>query len=152
MAPPGSTFRTINSRSKAYRWTKTIAGISDRHQKICFSVALWNGQDPILKERLFVDRKRRQSREDCKECYSYLDSTPTHSYMKYLYKYPQSAFPYEQLVQENRDRGREKREFEWIDTGVFEDSRYFDVFTETEGVFGRYPDPRYRCKPRAGAG
>ena len=120
------------ARSKAYRWNEDgIAGISDRHQKICFSVAMWNGRDPILKERLFgLTGNEGNHGEDCKECYFYLDSTPTHSYMKYLYKYPQAAFPYQQLVEENRRRGRDAREFELADTGVFEDNRYFDVFVE----------------------
>ena len=121
-----------HARSRAYRWNEDgIAGISDRHQKICFSIALWNGRDPILKERLFgLTGNEGNHGEDCKECYFYLDSTPTHSYMKYLYKYPQAAFPYQQLAEENRNRGRDAREFELIDTGVFSDSRYFDVFVE----------------------
>ena len=121
-----------HARSKAYRWNEDgIAGISDRHQKICFSVALWNGRDPILKERLFgLTGNEGNHGEDVKECYYYLDSTPTHSYMKYLYKYPQAEFPYERLVNENRERGRGQREFELLDTGVFADNRYFDVFVE----------------------
>ncbi len=120
------------ARSKAYRWNEDgIAGISDRHQKICFSIALWNGRDPILKERLFgLTGNEGNHGEDVKECYYYLDSTPTHSYMKYLYKYPQAEFPYERLVNENRERGRGRREFELLDTGVFADNRYFDVFVE----------------------
>src|SRR5271165_3396189 len=121
-----------HARSKAYRWNEDgIAGISDRHQKICFAIALWNGRDPILKERLFgLTGNEGNHGEDCKECYFYLDSTPTHSYMKYLYKYPQAAFPYQQLIDENRNRGRGAREFELIDTGVFKENRYFDVFVE----------------------
>ena len=121
-----------HARSKAYRWNEDgIAGISDRHQKICFAVALWNGRDPILKERLFgLAGHEGNHGEDCKECYFYLDSTPTHSYMKYLYKYPQAAFPYQRLVEENRRRSRDEREFELADTGVFDDGRYFDVFVE----------------------
>jgi len=121
-----------HARSKAYRWNEDgIAGISDRHQKICFSVALWNGRDPILKERLFgLTGNEGNHGEDCKECYFYLDSTPTHSYMKYLYKYPQAAFPYQQLVEQNHNRGRAAREFELMDTGVFDENRYFDVFVE----------------------
>ncbi len=120
------------SRSKAYRWNEDgIAGISDRHQKICFAVAMWNGKDPILKERLFgLTGNEGNHGEDVKENYYYLDSTPTHSYMKYLYKYPQAEFPYARLVNENKNRGREAPEFELMDTGVFNDSRYFDVFTE----------------------
>jgi hypothetical protein len=121
-----------HARSRAYRWNEDgIAGICDRHQKICFAVSLWNGRDPILKERLFgLTGSEGNHGEDVKECYFYLDSTPTHSYMKYLYKYPQAAFPYDQLVRENRERGRGGREFELIDTGVFQDGRYFDVYTE----------------------
>jgi hypothetical protein len=121
-----------HARSKAYRWNEDgIAGISDRHQKICFSVALWNGRDPILKERLFgLTSSEGNHGEDCKECYFYLDSTPTHSYMKYLYKYPQAEFPYKRLVEENRKRGRDQREFELTETGVFNEGRYFDVFVE----------------------
>jgi hypothetical protein len=121
-----------HARSHAYRWNEDgIAGICDRHQKICFAVALWNGKDPILKERLFgLTGNEGNHGEDVKECYYYLDSTPTHSYMKYLYKYPQAAFPYHQLVEENRKRGKRHREFELLDTGIFQDSRYFDVFIE----------------------
>lgn len=120
------------ARSKAYRWNEDgIAGISDRHQKICFSIGLWNGRDPILKERLFgLTGNEGNHGEDCKECYFYLDSTPTHSYMKYLYKYPHAAYPYQQLIEENRNRGRDGREFELLDTGVFQENRYFDVFVE----------------------
>jgi hypothetical protein len=121
-----------HARSKTYRWNEDgIAGISDRHQKICFSIALWNGRDPIIKERLFgLTGNEGNHGEDCKECYFYLDSTPTHSYMKYLYKYPHAEFPYQQLIDENRKRGRGAREFELIDTGVFNANRYFDVFVE----------------------
>ena len=120
------------ARSKAYRWNEDgIAGICDRHQKICFALALWNGRDPILKERLFgLNGNEGNHGEDVKECYYYLDNTPTHSYMKYLYKYPQAAFPYEQLVAENRRRGRGQQEFELTDTGVFDENRYFDVVVE----------------------
>jgi hypothetical protein len=121
-----------HSRSRAYRWNEDgLAGISDRHQKICFALALWNERDPILKERLFgLTGNEGNHGEDVKECYYYLDSTPTHSYMKHLYKYPQAEFPYERLKTENRRRGKTEREFELTDTGVFEGSRYFDVFTE----------------------
>src|SRR6516162_2334193 len=121
-----------HARSRAYRWNEDgIAGICDRHQKICFAVALWNGKDPILKERLFgLTGDEGNHGEDVKECYYYLDSTPTHSYMKCLYKYPQAAFPYDQLLAVNRARGRQAREFELIDTGVFAESRYFDVTVE----------------------
>src|SRR3954465_7320320 len=120
------------ARSRAYRWNEDgIGGICDRHQKICFAVAMWNGRDPILKERLFgLTGNEGNHGEDVKECYYYLDSTPTHSYMKCLYKYPQAEFPYARLVQENRGRGRESREFELLDTGVFDYNRYFDVTIE----------------------
>src|SRR5438270_1045601 len=120
------------ARSKAYRWGEDgLAGISDRHQQICFALALWNGQDPILKERLFgLTGEEGNHGEDVKEYYFYLDSTPTHSYMKYLYKYPQAAFPYTQLVEENRRRDKHSPEFELMDTGVFSDNRYFDVSVE----------------------
>jgi hypothetical protein len=121
-----------HARSKAYRWNEDgLAGICDRHQMICFALALWNGRDPILKERLFgLTGNEGNHGEDVKEYYYYLDSTPTHSYMKCLYKYPQSEFPYRQLVEENRRRGRKDLEYELIDTGVFDDDRYFDVVVE----------------------
>ena len=121
-----------HARSRAYRWNEDgIAGISDRHQKICFALALWNGRDPILKERLFgLTGNEGNHGEDVKEYYFYLDSTPTHSYMKYLYKYPQAEFPYGQLVEENRRRGKLAPEFELIDTGIFDGERYFDVVVE----------------------
>src|SRR5215213_9074669 len=121
-----------HARSRAYRWNEDgIAGISDRHQKICFALALWNGRDPILKERLFgLTGNEGNHGEDVKEYYFYLDSTPTHSYMKYLYKYPQSEFPYARLVEENRARGKGAPEFELMDTGIFDEDRYFDVFVE----------------------
>ena len=121
-----------HARSRAYRWGEDgLGGISDRHQFICLTVALWNGRDPILKERLFgLSGPEGNHGEDVKEYYFYLDSTPTHSYMKFLYKYPQAAFPYAQLVDENRRRGRSAPEFELLDTGVFNENRYFDVFVE----------------------
>ncbi len=121
-----------HARSRAYRWNEDgLAGICDRHQMICFALALWNGRDPILKERAFgLTGSEGNHGEDVKEYYFYLDSTPTHSYMKYLYKYPQAEFPYAQLVDENRRRGRGAPEFELMDTGVFNDDRYFDVFVE----------------------
>ena len=120
------------ARSRAYRWNEDgLAGVCDRHQILCFSVALWNRRDPILKERLFgLTGQEGNHGEDVKELYYYLDSTPTHSYMKYLYKYPQAAFPYGKLVEENRRRGRAGREYELLDTGAFEGDRYFDVFVE----------------------
>lgn len=121
-----------HARSRVYRWSEDgLAGLCDRRQYICFALALWNGRDPIVKERLFgLTGPEGNHGEDVKEYYFYLDSTPTHSYMKYLYKYPQAAFPYARLVEENRRRGRDAPEFELIDTGVFAEDRYFDVFVE----------------------
>ena len=120
------------ARSRAYRWGEDgIAGVSDDEQRLCFGLALWNGRDPILKERLFgLTGNEGNHGEDVKELYYYLDSTPTHSYMKMLYKYPQAEFPYSRLVEQNRHRGKADPEFELIDTGVFDDDRYFDVFVE----------------------
>ncbi len=121
-----------HARSRAYRWGEDgIAGICDRHQFICFSLALWNGRDPIMKERLFgLTGEEGNHGEDVKEYYAYLDSTPTHSYMKYLYRYPQAEFPYAWLVEENKRRGRRDFEFELVDTGIFNGNRFFDVFVE----------------------
>jgi hypothetical protein len=120
------------ARSRAYRWGEDgLAGICDDRQRLCFALALWNGQDPILKERLFgLTNSEANHGEDVKEYYFYLDSTPTHSYMKYLYKYPQAAYPYDNLVAANRSRGRHEMEYELLDTGVFDQDRYFDVFVE----------------------
>ncbi|HXY42366.1 MAG TPA: glucosidase [Vicinamibacteria bacterium] len=125
-------FSHDQARSRAYRWGEDgLAGISDDKQQLCFALALWNGRDPILKERLFgLTNSEGNHGEDVKEYYFYLDSTPTHSYMKYLYKYPQAAFPYADLVVGNRRRGRQELEYELLDTGVFDDDRYFDVFVE----------------------
>src|SRR5215831_19408689 len=121
-----------HARSRAYRWNEDgIAGISDRHQHICFALALWNGRDATLKERLFgVSGKEGNHGEDVKECYYHLDNTPSHAYMKYLYKYPQAAFPYATLLAENQRRSRLDPEYELLDTGVFDDGRYFDIFVE----------------------
>jgi hypothetical protein len=121
-----------HARSRAYRWGEDgLAGICDRHQQICFAIALWNGHDPILKERLFgLTGEEGNHGEDVKEYYYYLDNTPTHSYMKYLYKYPQAAYPYSDLVEENKRRDRKDPEYELIDTGVFNENRYFDVYVE----------------------
>jgi Glycosyl hydrolase family 63 C-terminal domain len=121
-----------HARSRAYRWNEDgLAGICDRHQLICFAVALWNERDPILKERLFgLSGNEGNHGEDVKECYFYLDSTPTHTYMKFLYKYPQQKFPYLRLIEENRRRGKDEPEFELLDTGIFDDDRYFDVVVE----------------------
>lgn len=125
-------FSHDQARSRAYRWGEDgLAGISDDHQWLCFALALWNGKDPILKERLFgLTNSEGNHGEDVKEYYFYLDSTPTHSYMKYLYKYPQAAYPYSDLVQTNRRRNKLELEYELLDTGVFDDDRYFDVFVE----------------------
>ncbi|HEX3472643.1 MAG TPA: glucosidase, partial [Silvibacterium sp.] len=125
-------FTHDQSRSRAYRWGEDgLAGISDDKQLLCFALALWNGRDPILKERLFgLTNSEGNHGEDVKEYYFYLDSTPTHSYMKYLYKYPQAEYPYRDLVETNRRRSREEMEYELLDTGIFDDDRYFDVFVE----------------------
>jgi len=129
---PWTSFPHDHARSRAYRWGEDgIAGISDDRQQLCFAIALWNGRDPILKERLFgLTNGEGNHGEDVKECYYYLDSTPTHSYMKCLYKYPQCAFPYEDLVNTNRSRSRHDQEYELIDTGVFDEDKYFDVVVE----------------------
>jgi hypothetical protein len=125
-------FNHDQARSRAYRWGEDgLAGISDDKQQLCFALALWNGKDPILKERLFgLTNSESNHGEDVKEYYFYLDSTPTHSYMKYLYKYPQRAFPYADLVETSRRRSRNELEYELLDTGVFDGDRYFDVFVE----------------------
>jgi hypothetical protein len=125
-------FSHDQARSRAYRWGEDgLAGISDDQQRLCFALALWNGRDPILKERLFgLTNSEGNHGEDVKEYYFYLDSTPTHSYMKYLYKYPHVAYPYSNLVDTSRNRGRNEFEYELLDTGVFDQDRYFDVFVE----------------------
>ena len=125
-------FTHDQARSRAYHWGEDgLGGISDDHQVLCFALALWNGKDPILKERLFgLANNEGNHGEDVKEYYFYLDSTPTHSYLKYLYKYPQAAYPYGDLVATNRARGKHEAEYELLDTGVFADDRYFDVFVE----------------------
>jgi len=125
-------FTHDHSRSRAYRWGEDgLGGLCDDRQQLCFAVALWNERDPILKERLFgLTNSEGNHGEDVKEYYFYVDSTPTHSYMKYLYKYPQREYPYRDLVETNRQRSRDELEFELIDTGVFDDDRYFDVFVE----------------------
>ena len=134
-SPDGNAWDYFNhdqARSRAYHWGEDgLAGISDEKQLLCFSIALWNDKDPILKERLFgLTNSESNHGEDVKEYYFYLDSTPTHSYMKYLYKYPQAAFPYENLVTTSKGRNRGQMEYELLDTGVFNDERYFDVFVE----------------------
>src|SRR5712672_2712024 len=133
--PDGSAwddFPHDHARSRAFRWDEGgLAGLCNPQQNICFSIALWNGKAPILKERLFgLTGPEGNHGEDVKEIYYYLDATPTGSYLKGLYKYPQAAYPYEWLVEENRRRGKLEPEFELIDTGVFAADRYFDVTTE----------------------
>ena len=147
-------FTHDQARSRAYHWGEDgLAGISDEHQLLCFSVALWNGKDPILKERMFgLTNSQGNHGEDVKEYYFYLDSTPTHSYMKYLYKYPQAEYPYNDLIETNKRRSRNDMEYELLDTGVFDEDRYFDVFVEYAkhaaedllvqiSVVNRGPDP-----------
>src|SRR5262245_51426726 len=149
-----NSFSHDQARSRAYRWGEDgLAGISDDRQLLCFALALWNGKDPILKERLFgLTNSEGNHGEDVKEYYFYLDSTPTHSYLKYLYKYPHSAYPYDDLVRTNRNRSRQEPEYELLDTGVFDRDRYFDVFVEYAKaapediliqitVWNRGPDP-----------
>ena len=122
----------MTRRARAYRWGEDgIGGLSDDKQLLCFALALWNGKDPIIKERMFgLTNSEGNHGEDVKEYYFYLDSTPTHSYMKMLYKYPQAAYPYEQLGRASRERNRNDFEYELIDTGVFDQDRYFDIFIE----------------------
>ncbi len=125
-------FTHDQARSRAYRWGEDgLAGLSDDKQRLCFALALWNERDPILKERLFgLTNSEANHGEDVKEYYFYIDSTPTHSYMKYLYKYPQREYPYRDLIETNRGRSRKEFEYELLDTGAFDDDRYFDVFVE----------------------
>src|SRR4051794_11600434 len=134
-SPDGSAwtyFPHDHARSRVYRWGEDgLAGISDDKQRLCLALALWNGRDPILKERMFgLSGPEGNHGEDVKEYYWYLDSTPTHSYMRMLYKYPQAPFPYDELVRKNRQRGKDAPEYELIDTGVFAEDRYWDVFVE----------------------
>lgn len=129
---PWDYFTHDQSRSRVYRWGEDgIGGISDINQQLCFAIALWNGKDPILKERMFgLSNPEGNHGEDVKELYYYLDNIPTHYYMKFLYKYPQEAFPYDELVNENKQRGKDQPEYELLDTGIFNEERYFDVFVE----------------------
>ncbi|HXR05742.1 MAG TPA: hypothetical protein VN765_00335, partial [Candidatus Acidoferrum sp.] len=134
-SPGGTAWEYLphdHARSRAYRWGEDgLAGLSDDGQRLCLALALWNGQDPILKERLFgLSNHEGNHGEDVKELYYYLDATPTHSYLKMLYKYPQRQFPYSLLVGQNRRQGMDLPEFELLDTGIFDDDRYFDVFVE----------------------
>jgi hypothetical protein len=121
-----------HARSRVYRWGEDgLAGISDIFQNLCFSVALWNGKDPILKERLFgLSNPEGNHGEDVKELYYYLDNIPTHYYMKYLYKYPQNEYPYLDLINKNKDRDKQLPEYEILDTGIFSDNKYFDIYVE----------------------
>src|SRR5215218_1360299 len=125
-------FTHDHARSRAYRWGEDgLGGISDDRQHLCFALAMWNGRDAILKERMFgLTNSEGNHGEDVKEYYFYLDSTPTHSYLSYLYKYPQAEFPYADLVAANAARGRDRFEYELLETGVFDDDRYFDVAVE----------------------
>jgi len=134
-SPNGNAWNYLphdQARSRTYRWGEDgIAGISDRYCNICFAIALWNGKDPILKERLFgLTGPQGNHGEDVKELYYYLENTPSHSYMKHLYKYPQNEFPYDQLVKENQIRGKHELEYQLLDTGILDNNEYFDVFTE----------------------
>ena len=142
-----------HARSRAYHWGEDgLAGFCDLKQRLCFAVALWNGRDPILKERLFgLNNAEGNHGEDVKEYDFYLDSTPTHSYMKWLYKYPQAAFPYDDLVKTNARRTRKDFEYELVDSGVFDDDRYFDVVRRVcQGVSGGMLHPDHRREPGAG--
>ena len=144
-----------HARSRAYRWGEDgLLGICDRECRVCFALALWNGRDPILKERLFgLTGPEGNHGEDVKEQYFYLDATPTASYAKALYKYPQAEFPYARLVRENHGRGKDQPEFEILDTGVFDDGRYFDVFAEyAKATPNDLLDPRHRRQPRPRGG
>lgn len=127
-----SYFSHDHARSRVYRWGEDgLGGISDSRQNLCFALALWNGKDNILKERLFgLTNGEGNHGEDVKELYYYLDNVPSHYYMKFLYKYPQAAFPYQELIEENRKRSRKQPEYELLDTGIFDNDRYFDVFVE----------------------
>ena len=140
-------FTHDQARSRAYHWGEDgWPGSPTTSSASALPLALWNGQDPILKERLFgLTNSEGNHGEDVKEYYFYLDSTPTHSYMKYLYKYPQAAYPYDDLVETNKRRSRDEMEYELLDTGVFNEDRYFDVFVEyAKADAGRHPDPDHR--------
>ena len=148
-------FSHDQARSRAYRWGEDgLAGFSDDHQRLCFGLALWNGKDPILKERLFgLTNSEGNHGEDVKEYYFYLDATPTHSYMKWLYKYPQRTYPYLDLVETNRRRSRNEFEYELLDTGIFDGDRYFDVFVEyAKAAPEDVLDQDHGCQPRPGRG
>ncbi len=144
-------FSHDHARSRAYRWNEDgLAGISDDEQRLCFALALWNGQDPILKERLFgLSGSEGNHGEDVKEYYFYLDSTPTHSYMKMLYKYPQRAFPYADLVETNRRRGKDTPEYELFDTGIFQREPLLRcIHRICQSPRRRHPRPHHGLQPR----
>ena len=147
-------FTHDQARSRTYCWGEDgLAGISDDNQQLCFALALWNGRDPILKERLFgLTNSEGNHGEDVKEYYFYLDSTPTHSYMKYLYKYPQQEFPYRDLVETNGPRSRQEMEYELLDTGAFDGDRYFDVFVEYAFTTGALRPRNFICFRHCGFG
>jgi hypothetical protein len=159
-------FSHDQARSRAYHWGEDgLAGISDEKQRLCFALALWNGKDPIIKERLFgLTNNEGNHAEDVKEYYFYLDNTPTHSYMKYLYKYPQAPYPYTDLLDMNRHRGRLDFEYELLDTGVFNDDRYSTSSSNTRRQLPRISSsgsvsqtagetpPSFTCCPRSGSG
>ena len=155
MGRPGNICRTITRVRSAYRWNEDgIAGICDRHQKICFAIALWNGRDPILKERLFgLTGNEGNHGEDVKECYYYLDSTPTHSYMKYPVQVSAGSFPYRPACRGESAARKRRPEFELLDTGVFEEGRYFDVFVEyAKARCGGHSRSHHRTQSRARSG
>ena len=146
----GRTSATTRSRSRAYRWGEDgLAGISDEKQRLCLALALWNGRDPILKERLFgLTNAEGNHGEDVKEYYFYVDNVPTHSYQRWLYKYPHAEFPYANLVDTNRSRSRHEMEYELLDTGVFDEGRYFDVEVEyVKALSRRHPVPHHGSQP-----
>ena len=147
-------FSHDQARSRAYHWGEDgLAGISDEKQFLCFSLAVWNGKDPILKERLFgLTNSESNHGEDVKEYYFYLDSTPTHSYMKYLYKYPQAAYPYEDLIATSKGRNRGEMEYELLDTGIFDERSLLRCFRGVRQADTRgHLDPDQRVQSRAGA-
>jgi hypothetical protein len=154
LSPNGDAWNYVShddARAWAYAGGEDgLAGISDDKALMCFALALWNGHDPILKERPFgLTNGQGNHGEDVKEYYFYLDSTPTHSYMKYLYKYPQRAYPYDELIVRNTSRSRLDLEYELLDTGTFDDDRYFDVFVEVAKAKPEDSRIRLRLAPRA---
>ena len=144
-----------HARSRAYRWNEDgLAGICDRNQHMCFALALWNGKDPILKERMFgLNGSEGNHGEDVKEYWYYLDNLPSHAYMKMLYKYPQAEYPYQRLIDENRRRSKQEMEYELVDTGIFDEGRYFDVVLEyAKAESEDLLDPHQCQQPRPGSG